>query len=573
MPRKIVIYQVLPRLFGNVGIQKRKKQIPGGTIQENGVGKLWHFNRKALQEIKKLGATHVWYTGVLEHATCTDYSAFGIRPDAPEIVKGRAGSPYAIKDYYDIDPDLAINVARRMEEFEELVTRTHNAGLKAIIDFVPNHVARAYYSDAKPAGAVDFGANDDTAAAFSNQNNFYYLPDDFTIPQGVQPFGERYPAPAFTYREQPAKVTGNDCFSPHPSASDWYETVKLNYGVDYQHGRTSHFQPVPDTWSKMRDILLFWTKKEVDGFRCDMAGMVPVAFWNWAIPQIKAVNPEIIFIAEIYQSEQYRSYIFEGHFDYLYDKVGLYDTLRNVIAGGTSTAAITACWQQAEGIGERMLRFMENHDEQRIASRFFAGSEPHKALPAMLVSAALHRGPVMMYCGQEVGEPAEGAVGFSGDDGRTSIFDYTLMPEWRKWVNNFEFDGKYLSEEQKKLRENYSALLRAVAVSDAVANGEFYDLMWANGGQTDIDFNKVYVFLRHSEKEKMLCVAYFGAQRGTLHVQIPGHAFQTMKLNESQTYKAENIVKKNDEQMMVDGKMLVPLNAYDYKMYKLTPRT
>ena len=561
---KLVLYQVLPRLFGNLNTVQKF----AGTIHENGVGKLNHFTEKALSEINNLGITHIWYTGILQHATCTDYSKYGIFPDLPEIVKGRAGSPYAVKDYYDIDPDLADNVEERMLEFDGLVQRTHQVGLKVLIDFVPNHVARTYYSDNKPKGVVDFGDGDDTTGAFSNQNNFYYLRERFSIPEGVRPFGENVTVHTFQYKENPAKATGNDCFSAQPSVHDWYETVKLNYGVDYQNARTSCFDPIPDTWTKMRDILSFWTRKEIDGFRCDMAEMVPVAFWNWVIPQIRALNPEILFIAEIYNPAQYRNYIFEGKFDYLYDKVGLYDTLRSIITTGQSTHNITACWQQTEGIANHMLCFMENHDEQRFASRFFAG-DARKAFPAMLVSAAFRGGPVMLYAGQEVGETAEGATGFSGDDGRTSIFDYTTMPEFQKWVNDYKFDGAKLSVEQKKLREKYRRLLQAAKLSESISHGAFYDLMWANDAQDQVDIHRIYLFLRYTDDEKILCIAYFGDVNAVLKLQIPEHAYTAMKMNINDAGFAENVLCDSDKIKINKGCAEISLTPYDYKMYKL----
>ena len=178
---KLIIYQLLPRLFGNTNTTNRV----WGTLADNGSGTFADINDAALESIKTLGATHIWYTGVLEHATMTDYSAQGITPDDPAVVKGRAGSPYAIKDYYDVVPDFAESVPDRMAEFEALVARTHAHGLKVIIDIVPNHVARQYQSDAKPAGVPDLGEDDDVRQAFSTQNNFYYLPGTAFVPPFV----------------------------------------------------------------------------------------------------------------------------------------------------------------------------------------------------------------------------------------------------------------------------------------------------------------------------------------------------------------------------------------------------
>ena len=159
---KIVVYQVFTRLFGNTNTTNKS----WGTIEENGVGKFNDFTDEALEAIKELGVSHMWYTGVLHHAMVTDYSEFGLPGDDPDVVKGRAGSPYSVKDYYNVNPDLAEDPARRIEEFEALIARTHAHGLKVIIDIVPNHVARTYHSVTNPKGVSDFGASDDIAHSY-----------------------------------------------------------------------------------------------------------------------------------------------------------------------------------------------------------------------------------------------------------------------------------------------------------------------------------------------------------------------------------------------------------------------
>lgn len=515
---KIVVYQMMTRLFGN----KNTTNKTYGTIEENGVGKFADINQKALQGIKELGATHVWYTGVIEHAVLTDYTAYGIPLDDADVVKGRAGSPYAIKDYYDVNPDLAVNVSRRMEEFEALVERTHNEGLRVIIDFVPNHVARAYRSDAKPQGIKDLGQDDDTTVTFKPSNNFYYLPGkSFEVPAGYNALGpdNTFPTKDGKFDEHPAKVTGNDQFTHAPGVNEWFETVKLNYGVDIQLGRTRHFDPIPDTWEKMRDILLYWTSKKVDGFRCDMAEMVPVEFWNWVIPQIKEANPSVVFIAEIYNPSEYINYIRIGKFDYLYDKVQLYDTLRFLVGGRSSTSDITAIQKSLDGINDHMLHFLENHDEQRIASPHFAG-DPVKALPAMVISASIDRGPVMIYFGQEVGEPGAGIEGFQGNDGRTTIFDYWGVPEHQKWMNGGEFDGALLSDQQKQLRSFYGRLLNFAKDSPAISSGNYADLTEANIRAGNFDA-KVSAFLRYSDGQKLLVLCGFNPAERQTKVNIP----------------------------------------------------
>src|SRR6478735_339182 len=436
--KKIVIYQMMTRLFGNQTTLNK----PYGTIEENGVGKFNDINDAALRGIKELGVTHVWYTGVIEHALLTDYTAQGIPLDDADVVKGRAGSPYAIKDYYDVNPDLAVNVKERMKEFEQLIERTHTQGMKVIIDFIPNHVARSYHSDAKPEGVKDLGEEDDLTVSFKASNNFYYLPgQSFQPPKKYNALGDQpFPTKDGKFDETPAKVTGNDQFTAAPGVNDWFESVKLNYGVDIQQGRKTYFDPIPNTWEKMRDILVYWAGKKVDGFRCDMAEMVPAEFWHWVIPQLKAVNPEIIFIAEIYQPQEYRNYLDNGRFDFLYDKVQLYDTLRLLINKKSSTESIPKIQQSLDGINDNMVHFMENHDEQRIASKYFA-TDPWKAIPAMVISTMIDKGPVMIYFGQEVGEPGLGVKGFGVEDGRTTIYDYWGVPEHQKWVNGGKYDG------------------------------------------------------------------------------------------------------------------------------------
>ncbi|MBP1664133.1 MAG: alpha amylase catalytic region, partial [Bacteroidetes bacterium] len=499
-------------------------------------GKFSSFTPKAFEAIKELGVTHIWYTGIIEHATKTDYSSFGIRKDHPGVVKGNAGSPYAIKDYYDVNPDLADDVPNRMAEFEDLIRRTHDAGLKAIIDFVPNHTARQYHSDAKPEGVQDLGETDNPKLAFSPQNNYYYTPETaFT--------------PSFDtggYIEMPAKATGNDQFTAFPSEYDWYETVKLNYGVNYVEGMKKHFDPIPDTWLKMVDILCYWAAKEVDGFRVDMAEMVPVEFWGWAIPFVKAINPDIIFIAEVYQPAEYRNYICNGKFDYLYDKVGLYEKLRGIISRNEPARDITAQWQNLSGIEDRMLNFLENHDEQRIASGFFCGSGVY-AQPAMIVSATLTQSPVMIYMGQELGELGMDKEGFSGMDGKTTIFDYWGVSSIQAWANDGKFDGALLTGEQKELRAFYQKLLQVSMNEKAITEGVMYDLEFANFGNPNFNTHEQFAYFRKHKKELLLCVVNFQDKNVGMEINIPSEAFQYLNLVEDEFYSSENLLNSDED--------------------------
>lgn len=517
--QRIVVYQVLPRLFGNDSVA----HIPHGTKEQNGCGRLADFTSQALNEIRLLGATHVWYTGIIEHATKTTYPDAGISADHPAVVKGCAGSPYAVKDYYDVDPDLAVEVENRRAEFRQLIDRTHKAGLHVLMDFVPNHVARHYTSDAAPSGVEDFGSRDDATVDFSPQNNFYYVP------------GEPW-QPSFDvgdYREMPARATGNDVFHAHPSHNDWYETVKLNYGVDYLSG-TTHFHPVPDTWNRMLQILLYWAEQGVDGFRCDMAEMVPVEFWEWAIPQVKARFATMLFIAEVYNPSEYRNYVQRGSFDYLYDKVGMYDTLRSVVCHQNSVHAITQCWQAVNDIRDHMLYFLENHDEQRLASDFFAG-DARRGRPAVAVAALLHVNPFLLYFGQELGERGMDEEGFSGRDGRTTIFDYWSVDTVRRWRNGGTFEGG-LTEDESQLREFYRRTLTLCNENDVLREGSSFDLMYVNP-----QLQRQYAFLRQWNGQCVLVVANFDDAPCQVDVHVPQHLFDFYGLTPQADIRAYNL--------------------------------
>jgi glycosidase len=559
--QKMVVYQMMTRLFANTDTTNKFY----GSIEENGVGKMNNINEAALRGVKSLGVTHVWYTGIIEHALLTNYSKENIALDNAEVVKGRAGSPYAIKDYYDVNPDLAVRVSNRVKEFEELVARTHAQGMKVIIDFVPNHVARTYQSDAKPAGVKDLGEDDDNTVSFKPSNNFYYLPGQtFVVP--VRPSQPEAPQSQTKFIETPAKVTGNNQFTATPNLGDWFETVKLNYGIDYQNGEKKYFDPVPNTWEKMRDILIYWANKKVDGFRCDMAEMVPVEFWQWVIPQVKKVNPEMVFIAEIYNPAQYRNYLDKGQFDFLYDKVQLYDTLRLLVNQKAHTNGIAAIQESLKGINPNMLHFLENHDEQRIASPFFAG-DAWKAVPAMVVSACIDQGPMMIYFGQEVGEPGAQAEGFSGDDGRTTMFDYWGVPQHQKWVNNLHYDGGQLSNEQKQLRQFYGDVLSLASTNQAITRGEYADLTTYN--QSKGNFSPlVHAFVRYYEEEKLIIVSNFDSKMEAVKVEIPKELANEIGLSEGTAYVGRDLLRSGAE-IGINEKLTMSMEIPAFSSYIL----
>ena len=545
---KVIIYQIFTRLFGNRNVTRKVD----GTIAENGCGKLADFTPKVLKDIAAMGVSHVWYTGIIRHATQTDYSKYGIPRQHPAVVKGKAGSPYAITDYYDVDPDLAVNVDERMQEFEQLVERTHAAGLKMVIDFVPNHVARQYHSVCKPQGVVDLGADDDPQQGFNPQNNFYYCPGErFT------PFFDLYQGEKEAYIEEPAKATGNDHFDNAPSKTDWYETVKLNYGVDYYAGRIGYFDPIPDTWYKMTEILLFWASKGVDAFRCDMAEMVPAEFWRFATKTVREDFPDIKFIGEVYNPYDYRRYLLNG-FDWLYDKVGMYDTMRSVICHHAPTSAISNAWQQTDDIREHMLYFLENHDEQRIASDFFA-ADGRKGVPAMIASVLMQQNPFMLYAGEEYGERGMDREGFSGNDGRTTIFDYWSVDTLCRAAQ------KKLTADEQQLFDIHKKTMLIARKEKAVSDGAFFDLMYVNG-----HLQRQYAFLRKADNDLLLVVANFDDQDVDVDVNLPAHAFDYLKIKEC-TVMATDLLTKDKLSMMLrpDGAVRMNVGACSGRVWKV----
>ena len=549
MDKKIIIYQIFTRLFGNRNTTRKEY----GSVAENGCGKMNDFDAKTLKRIKEMGITHVWYTGVIRHATQTDYSAQNIPVQHPAVVKGKAGSPYAITDYYDVDPDLAVDVDNRMGEFEQLLERTHQQSMKVIIDFVPNHVARQYHSIAKPQGVEDLGQGDNPEHGFDPQNNFYYCPGCCFEPS-FSLAGEQGTEP---YIEYPAKATGNDHFDNRPGVNDWYETVKLNYGVDYYAGGVGYFEPIPNTWHKMLHILLFWAAKGVDGFRCDMAEMVPAAFWAWATTKVKEQYPQLIFIGEVYNPAQYRNYIGAG-FDLLYDKVGMYDTLRAVTCHGWSTQSITQAWQATDDIAEHMLYFLENHDEQRVASSFFA-QEGRRGVPALMVSLLLRSNPFMLYAAEEYGEKGMDKEGFSGCDGRTTIFDYWSIDTLCRAAA-----GK-LSKEEKALYDIHCKLMSIACKEKAAKEGSFFDVMYVNG-----HLHRQYAFLRKAGNEMLLVAANFDNQAVDIEVTLPAHAFGWMGIAEKNAV-ATNLLtaKRQNITLAKDGKVALHLEASNGVVLKI----
>ncbi|MFO7617945.1 MAG: alpha-amylase family glycosyl hydrolase [Bacteroidales bacterium] len=535
MKPKIVIYQLLPRLYGNL----TTTGVIGGGIEQNGCGRFSDLTAEVISQLKDLGVTHLWLTGVIRHATGTDYAGEGLPASHPGILKGKAGSPYAINDYYDVDPDLALSVPDRFREFTELVDRIKASGLKVILDFVPNHLARDYASRAKPAGTRDIGEDDDPTVPFHPDNNYYYLPGTQLYLNG--------------YREEPARATGNDVFNPKPQPHDWYETVKLNYGADYRTGLT-YFSPVPDTWQKMTDMLSFWAGTGIDGFRCDMAGMVPVPFWAHSIGKIKRDHPGVIFIDELYEPERYEAYVETAGFDFLYDKAGFYDSAREVIAGRKRASEMTGLWRSLRGLDNKMVRFIENHDEQRVASREFAG-ESWPGLPALALAAFMNSGPVMLYAGQEFGEPADPASGCICADGRTTIFEYSFIPTIRNWL------AGQLTEPEARHRQFTRLILNTLKDFPVLSDGQFYDLSFVNHdldqGGTVCSFLRYYEVMREAREPAeypgiLLVAVCFDPAIHSARVRVPHHALEVMGISGQERIRTSSIqpFSENSQQLL-----------------------
>ncbi|WP_339723253.1 alpha-amylase family protein [uncultured Paraglaciecola sp.] len=581
---KPVVYQVFTRLFGNTNTNNT----PWGTIEENGVGKFSDFTDTALQGIKELGTTHIWYTGVPHHDLITDYSAYGISHDDPDVVKGRAGSPYAVKDYYSVNPDLADDPAKRLQEFEALIARTHKNDMQVIIDIVPNHVARNYKSLAKPEGQSDFGEHDDTSVEYAKDNNFYYVVgQDFQVPlplDGYQPLGgDEHPLADAKFIESPAKWTGNGSRKAQPHFHDWYETVKVNYGVkpdgsyDFprlpeqylqlgfeQHAQFWQDKVVPDSWRKFRDITHYWLDKGVDGFRYDMAEMVPVEFWSYLNSSIKMKNPQSFLLAEVYNPELYRQYIQFGKMDYLYDKVEFYDSLKAIMQGKEKGEVLHQIQSGHQDIERHMLHFLENHDEQRIASDDFAGKVggAEMGMPALVVSALISKSPTLLYFGQEVGEDGSEDLGF-GDPSRTSIFDYGAVPAHQRWMNNGKFDGGQLTGSEKALRNFYADVMKISAFHPAML-GEYMAVEIKADQVADIGTgeilsspakDKLVAFVRYTDKQQVLVISHFEQQRSIkLAVVLDNQQLETLGLK-TDAYVAVDLLTGAEHRLIVEDQL------------------
>ena len=523
---KPIIYQMLPRLWGN----NTEAPVQNGSIKENGTGKFSDIDKATLDYLKWLGCSHVWYTGIIRHSTSDQDAA--ATPSHPQFVKGQAGSPYAICDYYDVNHYLADNPKDRMHEFKELINRTHKAGLKVIIDFVPNHVSRDYGKVDHTEGRSILGADDDKTVHWKESNDFYYYPSEaLTLPTPC-------PAGMAPYNENPAMATGNNCFCPSPGINDWYETIKINYCNYYT-----------STWQKMYEIVDYWAGLGIDGFRCDMVELVPPQFFKWLIHNIKEKYPDIIFIAEVYQKDRYEEYIKNVGFDYLYDKSGIYDTIRSIVELSQPASAITGCWQYLSELQPHMLNFLENHDEQRFASEFF-GKDKSRTFASLSVALLMNTAAFMIYFGEEVGERGMDSEGFSGIDGRTTIFDWWSIDSVRK-LRKIIKDKSYrsldkdtlirsgLSEDEAEYFIRFASALRFASSDMTIQNGEMYDLGYCNTEDNGFYSQYHYAFLRNHNGHTLLVAANFASEKASIKISIPKHAFEWMNIPITETMYPE----------------------------------
>jgi glycosidase len=595
------VYQLFVRQFGNTN----ETRTTNGTLAQNGVGKFNDINDAAIGSLRKMGFTHIWLMGVLQQAGLTDYSSIGQPADDPDLLKGIAGSPYAIKDYFDVCPDYAARPEKRIDEFKSLLERIHKHEMKALIDFVPNHVARSYASDVRPE--LNFGekgndgAGDERSIFFSPQNNFFYLKPDGTGPplrlptckdgQVISPTckavallnerrdkdegndGRRRPLQKcdglFDGEMAFGRATGNNVVSWTPAMTDWYETAKLNYGFDFTRSLENPHEypnaltpekPIPDTWKKMDRVLEHWQAMGVDGFRCDMAHMVPPEFWNWAIAKARARQPDVVFIGEAYDTDPAKvpgldttiSKLHGGRSSVMFDLLNAgftavyddrtYRVIKAIYEGpGWANDIDYACAD--DFIFENSIRYAENHDEVRLAAKLQWAGIGMQAGPAICaILYGLSRGGILFHNGQEVGEPGEGQEGFGHDDARTSIFDYWSMPEFVKWVNGHQYDGGRLSSGQKALRESYERLINLID-QPAFRRGVCVPLNAANRDNPNYgrlpneqpSGHWLYSFLRHdSESSQIFLVVVNLHPRESLkevRIIIPSDIVQSLRLN------------------------------------------
>ncbi len=613
---KLRIYQMFPRLFGNTNTSR----IPNGTYDQNGCGKFADLNDPALASLKQLGFDAVWVTGVLRQATTRDYSSLGLPPDDPDLLKGIAGSPYAIRDYFDVCPDYAVDPAKRIEEFKALLARAKKHNLKIFMDFVPNHVARSHTSVVHPER--DFG-KDDQGTEFFSSDDFYYLKSSSAgpplrlatfDPKKKEPLtpttkviwedqNNRFPGlkekidGLFPPETKRARVTGDNQNTWLPSQDCWYETIKFNYGYDFTQGAKGKRQhptvqqpdvPVPNLWKKMDAVLAYWQEMGVDGFRCDVAHIVPSEFWHWALARARERNPKTFFYAECYEGDvrlevpdanpelapfqSNPTSLLEAGFDAVYGH-DAYKRLMEIYQEKAWANDLDRAGR-AGFVGDNSVRYAENHDEVRVASpqvspKHWGGHGALVGRPVSGILFGLSRGPVMVYYGQEVGEPADvGAAGFELDKGRTTFFDYWSVPTLIQWMNNGKYDGGALPDLNRELRAFYGRLLNSLT-HPALAQGNFIPLNPANGGNPTYDVTDgkkepgrwLYSFLRYDpvSQRPLLVVANLNPNKEAPNVRLKfsEEATRLLRLSPEATLTGSDLLSAKPSSISAKAKDLV----------------
>jgi glycosidase len=283
-----------------------------------------------------------------------------------------------------------------------------------------------------------------------------------------------------------------------------------------------------------------------------MAEMVPVEFWSYMNSAIKMKYPDTFLLAEVYNPTVYRDYLQLGKMDYLYDKVAFYDTIKHIVQGHGSTDNIPQIQNDLSDIEHNMIHFLENHDEQRIASPDFAGSAI-KGKPAMVVSTTISSAPTLIYFGQEVGEPGAENAGY-GRPSRTSIYDYIGVPNHQRWMNEKKFDGAQLSEDEKELRDFYKRLLNFTINSTALM-GNYEEIHSYNRANTENYNHRIFSFVRWSDLEKLIIVSNFDAkQTYEFELKLPKNIIQEWNLKDGKYKMTDQIYNQYSNELIVkDG--------------------
>ncbi len=503
-PRKLTKFS---KINSNVVIYELpvRTYLAKGAHEEN-TGKLSYLTIEVLKEIKELGVDYIWIAGILENANPKIVD--------PDVVKGDAGSFYAIYDNWDISSQVG-----NLDEFDALIERAHSIGLRVLIDFIPNHTARVHKTDVVCKEEIDFGKGENPNENFSLDNNFYYLgsnstfvPPKTSLP-GVDGFFDMDIFMPGIQFESPARVTGNNVLSALPQYHDWYETVKLNYGLNlFSDGKP--FIGASKTWKQMLDVAIYWLNKGVDGFRVDVTHGVAVEFWYYFINEVRKVQPNAFFVAEAFEEDPIKStgFSLEKLFDAGFDSVlngPMYWNLRRqaLLSQNMNSSTYYHSPGSRKSIldnGYSFTHYMGNHDEVRLASSFFAPSLESRVDRAWLglaysIYAALLPGNFLIHGGDEFQEEASLPGVFGGYDGRTSIFDFVYQPQTRTWL--YEERPHWMINFREMYRRLFSLKKRIpFNIKHSTSNPTFIDLMKINDSKNISKWVSAYVRFFNNER-------------------------------------------------------------------------